>query len=237
MLKVSGVDTFYGRIRALRSVSLSVTAGQIVALLGANGAGKTTTLKTIAGLLRPAAGEVIFHGHRVHGRDPAEIVRLGLSLVPEGRQVFPEMSVIENLQMGAYVRKDAGAVKQDLEKTFQYFPSLKTRQNRPAGLLSGGEQQMLAIGRAMMARPKMMMLDEPSLGLAPMIVEGIFDIIRRIHRQGKPVLLVEQNAVMALSTAHYCYVLETGRVAIHGSPEDLAGKSELMKSYLGDETG
>lgn len=234
MLEVEGIETYYGKIPALKGISLRVDTGRIVALLGANGAGKTTTLKSIAGLLHPVSGSISFDGRRIERMPPEQIVRLGVSMVPEGRQVFPEMTVKENLDMGAFIRKDSKEVQKDFEQIFEYFPALESRKSQPAGLLSGGEQQMLAIGRALMSKPRLLLLDEPSLGLAPLIVENIFVIIERINRQGRPILLVEQNARMAFSVSHYCYIMETGNIEIHGEPTTLMNNEAVHKSYLGD---
>src|SRR6185369_9573774 len=222
LLAVSNVETYYGPIMALRGVSFTVPAGAIVTILGANGAGKTTILKTVSGVMDPQKGSVTLEGRAIHGLDPDRVARLGLSHVPEGREVFPFLSVRENLRMGAYARRDAAAVAQDLEMVNEYFPVLAARTEQRAGSLSGGEQQMLAIGRALMARPKVMLLDEPSLGLAPKLVKDIFEIIRRINRErGVTVLVVEQNANIALHTADYGYVLELGRIVMEDTCERL----------------
>ena len=234
LLVVNNVETYYGPIMALRGVSFTVPAGAIVTILGANGAGKTTILKTVSGVMDPQKGSVTFEGRAIHGLDPDRIARLGLSHVPEGREVFPFLSVRENLRMGAYARRDAAAVAQDLEMVTEYFPVLASRAEQRAGSLSGGEQQMLAIGRALMARPKVMLLDEPSLGLAPKLVKDIFDIIRRINRErGVTVLLVEQNANLALHTADYGYVLELGRIVMDDTCERLLQKDDIREFYLG----
>ena len=234
LLAVSNVETYYGPIMALRGVSFSVPAGAIVTILGANGAGKTTILKTVSGVMDPQKGSVTLEGRPIHGLDPDRVARLGLSHVPEGREVFPFLSVRENLRMGAYARRDADAVAQDLEMVTEYFPVLASRAEQRAGSLSGGEQQMLAIGRALMARPKVMLLDEPSLGLAPKLVKDIFDIIRRINRErGVTVLLVEQNANLALQTADYGYVLELGRIVMEDTCERLLQKDDIREFYLG----
>jgi branched-chain amino acid transport system ATP-binding protein len=234
LLAVSNVETYYGPIMALRGVSFTVPAGAVVTILGANGAGKTTILKTVSGVMDPQKGSVTLEGRPIHGLDPDRVARLGLSHVPEGREVFPFLSVRENLRMGAYPRRDADAVAQDLEMVTEYFPVLAARAEQRAGSLSGGEQQMLAIGRALMARPKVMLLDEPSLGLSPKLVKDIFDIIRRINRErGVTVLLVEQNANLALQTADYGYVLELGRIVMEDTCERLLQKDDIREFYLG----
>jgi branched-chain amino acid transport system ATP-binding protein len=234
LLTVNNVETFYGPIMALRGVSFSVPAGAIVTILGANGAGKTTILKTVSGVMDPQKGTVTLDGREIQGMDPDRVARLGLSHVPEGREVFPFLSVRENLRMGAYARKDADAVARDLETVHQYFPVLGARAEQRAGQLSGGEQQMLAIARALMARPKVMLLDEPSLGLAPKLVKDIFEIIQRINReQGVTVLVVEQNANIALHTADYGYVLELGRIVMEDTCARLLEKDDIREFYLG----
>jgi branched-chain amino acid transport system ATP-binding protein len=234
LLAISNVETYYGPIMALRGVSFTVPAGAVVTILGANGAGKTTILKTVSGVMDPQKGSVTLEGRPIHGLDPDRVARLGLSHVPEGREVFPFLSVRENLRMGAYARRDADAVAKDLEMVSEYFPVLASRAEQRAGHLSGGEQQMLAIGRALMARPKVMLLDEPSLGLAPKLVKDIFDIIRRINRErGVTVLLVEQNANLALQTADYGYVLELGRIVMEDTCERLLQKDDIREFYLG----
>ena len=234
LLAVSNIETYYGPIMALRGVSFTVPAGAIVTILGANGAGKTTILKTVSGVMDPQKGSVTLEGRPIHGLDPDRVARLGLSHVPEGREVFPFLSVRENLRMGAYARRDAATVAQDLEMVTEYFPVLASRAEQRAGSLSGGEQQMLAIGRALIARPKVMLLDEPSLGLSPKLVKDIFDIIRRINRErGVTVLLVEQNANLALQTADYGYVLELGRIVMEDTCERLLQKDDIREFYLG----
>jgi branched-chain amino acid transport system ATP-binding protein len=234
LLTVSNVETYYGPIIALRGVSFSVPAGSIVTILGANGAGKTTILKTVSGVMDPQKGTVTLEGRPIHGLDPDRIARLGLSHVPEGREVFPFLSVRENLRMGAYSRKNADEVARDLEMVGEYFPVLKARGEQRAGSLSGGEQQMLAIARALMARPKVMLLDEPSLGLAPKLVKDIFEIIVRINRErGVTVLVVEQNANVALHTADYGYVLELGRIVMEDTCARLLEKDDIREFYLG----
>jgi len=234
LLTVSNVETSYGPITALRGVSFSVPAESIVTILGANGAGKTTILKTVSGVMDPQKGTITLEGRPIHGLDPDRVARLGLSHVPEGREVFPFLTVRENLRMGAYSRRDADQVARDLEMVVDYFPVLAARAEQRAGSLSGGEQQMLAIGRALMARPKVMLLDEPSLGLAPKLVKDIFEIIRRINRErGVTVLLVEQNANIALHTADYGYVLELGRIVMEDTCERLLQKDDIREFYLG----
>jgi branched-chain amino acid transport system ATP-binding protein len=234
LLTVSNVETYYGPIMALRGVSFTVPAGAIVAILGANGAGKTTILKTVSGVMDPQKGTVTLEGRPIHGLDPDRVARLGLSHVPEGREVFPLLTVRENLRMGAYTRRDADGVARDLEMVTEYFPVLAARAAQYAGSLSGGEQQMLAIARSLMARPKVMLLDEPSLGLAPKLVKDIFEIIRRINRErGVTVLVVEQNANIALHTADYGYVLELGRIVMEDTCERLLEKDDIREFYLG----
>lgn len=231
MLKVEAIDVYYGVIRALKEVSLTVNDGEIVTLIGANGAGKTTTLRTISGLIRPRKGSIIFDGHDLTKMAPDEIAGLGIFQVPEGRRVFGNLTVMENLLMGAYLRKDD--ISKDLEFVFTLFPRLKEREKQKAGTLSGGEQQMLAISRAFMGKPRMMLLDEPSLGLAPLLVFNIFETIKEINKQGVTILLVEQNAYMALQIAHRAYVLETGRVVMEGAGEELLNNEAVKKAYLG----
>jgi branched-chain amino acid transport system ATP-binding protein len=232
-LEVSDLEVAYGKITALRGVSLTVGRAEIVTLIGANGAGKSTTVRTLAGLMRPVAGRVVFDGQETTGRPAEAIVRRGLCLAPEGRRLFPRMSVQENLLMGAYTRRDHSGINADIERCFGLFPRLKERTSQLAGTLSGGEQQMLAIGRALMAKPKLLMLDEPSLGLAPILVETIFSIIREINSQGTPVLLVEQNASKALQVAHRGYVLETGVIVQTGTGKELLASEDVQKAYLG----
>jgi branched-chain amino acid transport system ATP-binding protein len=232
ILEVCDLDVYYGNIHALRGVSLEVREGEIVTLIGANGAGKTTTLKTISGLLRPRAGSIRHRGEEISKLAPEAIVRRGISLVPEGRKIFPNLTVQENLDLGAYTRRD-GRIKDDLERVFGLFPRLRERRRQMGGTLSGGEQQMLAIGRALMSAPKLLLLDEPSLGLAPLLVEQIFRTIVEINREGVTVLLVEQNANIALRTARRGYVLETGRIALYGEAAKLAANEEVKRAYLG----
>ncbi|HVH63395.1 MAG TPA: ABC transporter ATP-binding protein [Candidatus Dormibacteraeota bacterium] len=231
-LEVNGLEVAYGKITALRGISLFVDRGEIVTLIGANGAGKSTTVRTLAGLLRPVAGNVKFDGRETTSR-PEDMVERGLILAPEGRRLFPRMTVYENLIMGAYTRKNKKEIESDIERSYGLFPRLKDRAEQLAGTLSGGEQQMLAIARALMARPRLLMLDEPSLGLAPILVETIFKIIREINEQGTPVLLVEQNATMALDIAHRGYVLETGVIVQSGTGKELLASEEVQKAYLG----
>jgi branched-chain amino acid transport system ATP-binding protein len=234
LLEVSNIETYYGPIMAIRGVSFSVTRGSIVTILGANGAGKTTILKTVSGVMDAQKGSVTFDGRSILGMDPDRVMRLGLSHVPEGREVFPFLSVRENLAMGAYTRSDAAEVARDMDMVYDYFPVLKSRAEQRAGQLSGGEQQMLAISRALMARPKMMLLDEPSLGLSPKLVKDIFEIIVRINKErGVTVLLVEQNANMALHTADYGYVLEVGRIVMEDPCAALLSKDDIREFYLG----
>ena len=234
ILKLSNIESYYGPIMAIRGISLEVARGQIVTLLGANGAGKTTVLKTISGILDPQKGSIEFLGKPIQRMEADKIVRLGLSHVPEGREVFPFLTVRENLMMGAFPRKDRDGVAQDLERVYGYFPRLKERLEQPAGQLSGGEQQMLAIGRALMNRPVLLLLDEPSLGLSPILVREIFGIIRRINEeQGVSILLVEQNAKIALETAHYGYVLEIGRIVMNDACARLMQSADIQEFYLG----
>lgn len=233
LLSVDNIETFYGNIQALKGISFQVPMGSIVTLLGANGAGKSTTLKSISGLVPPAHGRVMFMGQSIGGLASERIVRMGIAHVPEGRELFPELTVLENLRMGAYTRRDKQEIQATLERVYTHFPILAERRSQLAGTLSGGEQQMLAIGRALMARPKLMLLDEPSLGLAPKLVEEIFRIIREIHGSGTTVLLVEQNANKALSIADYGYVLETGKIALAGDSQELLRNDHVRQLYLG----
>jgi branched-chain amino acid transport system ATP-binding protein len=234
LLTINNVETYYGNIRALKGVSLTVPEGSTVTLLGANGAGKSTTLKTISGLVPAASGTIAFMNQRIDRLAPERIVRLGISHVPEGREVFKELTVAENLKMGAYTRRDKREIEASYESVYTLYPVLKERRLQLAGTLSGGEQQMLAIGRALMGRPKLLLLDEPSLGLAPKLVEEIFSIIQRINREGVTVLLVEQNANKALGIAEYGYVLETGRIALEDQAARLLRNDHVRRSYLGD---
>jgi branched-chain amino acid transport system ATP-binding protein len=233
LLEVSGIDVFYGRVQAVRGASLEVDAGEIVALIGSNGAGKTTTLRTISGLIHPANGKITFNGKDITRTEPQKIVHLGICHSPEGRRLFARMSVLDNLRMGAYTRKNAAEIKKDMDRVFELFPRLKERMNQVAGTLSGGEQQMCAMGRALMAKPKVLMLDEPSLGLAPILVETIFDIVKEINSAGTPVLLVEQNANKALEVANRGYVLETGVIVKTGTGKELLESEDVQKAYLG----
>ena len=233
LLELDGVDAFYGRIQALRRVSISVDKGEVVALIGSNGAGKTTTLRTISGLMHPLSGTVRFDGQDITRTGPSRIVELGISQSPEGRRLFPRMTVLDNLRMGAYSRNDRAGIASDMDRVYTLFPRLQERRLQIAGTLSGGEQQMLAMGRALMARPKVMMLDEPSLGLAPILIETIFNIVREINSQGTTVLLVEQNANKALEVANRGYVLETGVVVQEGTGKDLLASEGVQKAYLG----
>jgi branched-chain amino acid transport system ATP-binding protein len=234
ILRLANVESTYGPITAIRGISLDLMQGQIVTVLGANGAGKTSILKTISGVLDPVKGTVEFEGRKIRAMEPDKVVRLGISHVPEGREVFPFLSVRDNLRMGAYIRNDSKTIASDLEKVFDYFPVLRERQNQIAGQLSGGQQQMLAISRALMSRPKVLLLDEPSLGLSPLLVKEIFAIIRRLNaEEGVSILLVEQNAKMALETAHYGYVLEVGRVVMHDTCANLLQSDQVREFYLG----
>jgi branched-chain amino acid transport system ATP-binding protein len=234
-LQLSNVHTFYGNIHALQGVSIEVNDGEIVTLIGANGAGKSTTLRTISGLLQPREGEVRLDGQRINAVPPHEIVARGVCHVPEGRRIFSRMTVRENLEMGAFSRKDTASIKGDMDRVFELFPRLLERAGQKGGTLSGGEQQMLAIGRALMARPKILLLDEPSMGLAPILVETIFHTVQEINAQGVTVLLVEQNAVMALQIAHRGYVLETGTIVLADSAASLRQNETVQKAYLGIE--
>ncbi|RGS73361.1 ABC transporter ATP-binding protein [Mitsuokella sp. AF21-1AC] len=233
MLKIDNIDVYYGAIHALKGISLEVNQGEIVTLIGANGAGKSTTLRTISGLLKPKNGSITFMGKNIAGVPAHQIVREGISQVPEGRRVFAEMTVMENLDLGAFVRKDKAGIQKDLKTVFELFPRLAERRNQSAGTLSGGEQQMLAMGRALMSRPKLLLLDEPSMGLAPLLIKEIFHIIEDINKSGTTVLLVEQNANMALSIANRAYVLETGRITLSGAAQELAASEDVRKAYLG----
>ena len=234
MLDLTDVHTYYGNIRALRGLSLSVQAGEIVTLIGANGAGKTTTLRTILGIVPPRRGHVTFNGPRLDTLTTDRIVRLGIAQSPEGRRIFPRMSVLENLELGAFARADRAAIAPDLERVFALFPRLRERGGQKGGTLSGGEQQMLAIGRALMARPSLLLLDEPSMGLSPILVEAIFGIVQDINRQGTTILLVEQNARMALRVAHRGYVIQTGRIVVHDAAAELLRSDLVRKTYLGE---
>ena len=233
MLSVTDLHVYYGAIHALKGVSLSVNRGEIVTLIGANGAGKSTTLRTISGLIAPRSGDISFEGSSIAGQRAHEIVRSGISQVPEGRRIFADMTVMENLELGAFTRSDADGIAADTEMVFGRFPRLKERCTQLAGTLSGGEQQMLAMGRALMSRPRLLLLDEPSMGLAPLLIKEIFSIIADINAAGTTILLVEQNANMALSIAHRAYVLETGRITLSGAAQELAASEDVRKAYLG----
>jgi branched-chain amino acid transport system ATP-binding protein len=233
VLEVKEIEVYYGAIHALKKLSISVEQGSIVTLIGANGAGKTTTLKTISGLLRARTGSIMYKNQDITHVPPEKIVGLGISQVPEGRRVFPSMSVMENLEMGAYLRKDKKEVAKDIDNVFTRFPRLKERYKQMAGTLSGGEQQMLAIGRALMARPELLLMDEPSMGLAPLLVKEIFEIIKDINERGTTILLVEQNANMALSIADKAYVIETGEIVLEGTAQELMNSEQVKKAYLG----
>ena len=233
MLDIKDINVYYGAIHAIKGVSLYVNEGEIVTLIGANGAGKSTTLRTISGLLKPKTGSINFLGNNIAGMPAHKIVAEGISQVPEGRRIFAEMTVMENLELGAFIRDDTKTIAQDLKKVFQRFPRLEERKLQLAGTLSGGEQQMLAMGRALMSKPKLLLLDEPSMGLAPLLIREIFNIIVDINKTGTTVLLVEQNANMALSIANRAYVLETGRITISGDAKELAASEEIRKAYLG----
>ena len=233
MLEVKDINVYYGAIHAIKGISLAVEEGEIVTLIGANGAGKSTTLRTISGLLKPKTGEINFLGNNIAGMPAHKIVREGISQVPEGRRIFAEMTVLENLELGAFTRTDKNEIQADMQMVFKRFPRLEERLLQLAGTLSGGEQQMLAMGRALMSRPKLLLLDEPSMGLAPLLIKEIFNIIVDINKTGTTVLLVEQNANMALSIANRAYVLETGRITISGDAKELAASEDIRKAYLG----
>jgi len=234
MLELRNVETFYGNIQALKSISMEIGEGEIVTLIGANGAGKSTTLMSICGLVPPRQGEIFFQGEAIHEMAPNAIVSMGISQVPEGRRIFPHLSVSENLDMGAFLRNDKADIKSDMEYIFELFPILAERRHQPGGTLSGGEQQMLAISRALMARPRLLLLDEPSLGLAPLVVKRIFEIIEKINRENRTtVFLVEQNANLALKTAHRGYVMENGRIIMADAAESLLANEDVRKAYLG----
>jgi branched-chain amino acid transport system ATP-binding protein len=234
ILEIADVHTYYGAIHALKGISLEVREGEIVTLLGANGAGKSTTLRSINGLNRPRQGSIHFQGRDITGVAAHEIVKRGIAQSPEGRRLFPRMTVVENLEMGAFQRKDRAGIREDMDRVFDLFPRLQERRDQKAGTMSGGEQQMCAIGRALMARPKLLLLDEPSLGLAPIFVERIFDIIGQINEQGTSILLVEQNALMALDAANRGYVLETGRIVLADDAQALKTNEQVRKTYLGE---
>ncbi|HHW30676.1 MAG TPA: ABC transporter ATP-binding protein [Clostridiaceae bacterium] len=233
MLEIRNINVHFGVIHALKGISLTVNDGEIVTLIGANGAGKTTTLRTISGLKKPTSGEILLDGADITNTSAQERVKMGISHAPEGRRVFSSMTVLENLELGAYLRRDKEGIARDLKKVYEWFPILAERKKQAAGTLSGGEQQMLAIGRALMSRPKILFLDEPSMGLAPLLVHEIFNIIKDINQAGTTILLVEQNASMALQIAHRAYVLETGSIVLSGKGEDLIKSEEIKKAYLG----
>lgn len=233
MLKIDDINVYYGAIHAIKGISLEVNEGEIVTLIGANGAGKSTTLRTISGLLKPKTGKIEFEGKNIAGLPANEVVKVGISQVPEGRRIFANMTVSENLDLGAFTRKDKSGIAQDLKMVYERFPRLEERKNQNAGTLSGGEQQMLAMGRALMSRPRLLLLDEPSMGLAPLLIKEIFSIIQDINKTGTTILLVEQNANMALSIANRAYVLETGRITISGDAKKLASSEDIRKAYLG----
>lgn len=233
MLKVDNLHVYYGHIHAVKGVSFEVQEGEVLTLIGANGAGKSTTIKTIAGILKPRQGDVIFNGHSIRGLRPEKVVALGVGYVPEGRRVFPVLTVEENLEIGAYCCKDRAGIEQDKERMFEMFPVLKERRDQLAGSLSGGEQQMLVIARALMSRPRLILMDEPSLGLAPLLVAQLFELIRDLNRQGTTILLSEQNARGALQIAHHGVVLETGCIALRGTAEELRENEEVQRTYMG----
>ncbi|MBR5049832.1 MAG: ABC transporter ATP-binding protein [Desulfovibrio sp.] len=233
MLELRQVNTYYGKIQALQDVSIRVDDGEIVTLIGANGAGKSTTLMTVCGILHPRSGEIVWNGAPIHQLPPHDIVKLGISQVPEGRLIFPELTVRENLDLGAFLRSDRDGIASDMDYVFELFPILKERISQQGGTLSGGEQQMLAVGRALMARPRLLLLDEPSLGLAPIIIQQIFSIIQTVNADGTTVFLVEQNANQALRIAHRGYVMENGRIAMEGRATDLLASEEVRRAYLG----
>ncbi len=233
MLKVDNINVFYGAIHAIKGISMEVNQGEIVTLIGANGAGKSTTLRTVSGLLKPKDGIISFEDKIISGVAAHKIVEYGISQVPEGRRIFANMTVMENLELGAYIRKDKSKIRTDLDRVFTHFPRLAERKKQEAGTLSGGEQQMLAMGRALMSSPRLLLLDEPSMGLAPLLIKEIFAIIKNINEAGTTVLLVEQNANMALSIANRAYVLETGKITLSGDAKKLAASEEVRKAYLG----
>jgi branched-chain amino acid transport system ATP-binding protein len=234
ILELDDIHTYYGSIHALKGISIKVYAGEIVTLIGANGAGKSTTLRSINGLNHPRKGKIHFQGKDITNEPAHDVVKMGIAQSPEGRRLFPRMSVLENLEMGAFQRNDRGGIKEDLDRVYALFPRLHERRSQRAGTMSGGEQQMCAIGRALMARPKLLMLDEPSMGLAPIFVEKIFEIIHEINEQGTPILLVEQNALMALDAAERGYVLETGQIALADDAKKLRENEQVLKTYLGE---
>ena len=233
LLEVRDIQVFYGVIQALKGITIEVNEGEIVALIGANGAGKSTTMQSIMGLIHPKSGEIYYNGERIDKMPTHQIVKMGMTEVPEGRHIFQELTVMENIMLGAYTIKDREQKKQDLDKVFSLFPRLQERKNQVAGTLSGGEQQMLAISRALMSKPKLLLLDEPSMGLSPILVDEVFDIIKEIHAQGTTILLVEQNAEKALKIADYAYVLETGNITLSGTGQELRNNDLVIKAYLG----
>jgi branched-chain amino acid transport system ATP-binding protein len=235
MLTVDDIHVFYGNIAAVKGISLTVYPGEIVTLIGGNGAGKSTTMRTISGLLKPKRGEIHFEGERVSGLKGHEVAQRGIAQSPEGRRIFPRMTVTENLELGAFLRADKAGIAADMDRVFELFPRLKERLVQKSGTLSGGEQQMLAMGRALMASPKLLLLDEPSMGLAPVLVESVFETIRKVNEQGTTVLLVEQNALVALNIADHAYVLETGLITLEGPAKELAHNDEVRKAYLGED--
>ncbi|MGZ7087684.1 MAG: ABC transporter ATP-binding protein [Ilumatobacteraceae bacterium] len=234
MLMVNDIHVYYGNIAAVKGISLTVFPGEIVTLIGGNGAGKSTTMRTISGLLKPKRGEVHFEGQRISGLKGHEVAERGIAQSPEGRRIFGRMTVTENLELGAFLRRDKSAIADDMDRVFELFPRLKERLVQKAGTLSGGEQQMLAMGRALMAQPRLLLLDEPSMGLAPVLVEQVFETIKKVNDQGTTVLLVEQNALVALNIANHAYVLETGRISLEGPANELANNDEVRKAYLGE---
>lgn len=234
MLKISNLHVHYGGIHALQGINLEVPEGKIVSLVGANGAGKSTTLRSICSLVKPTSGDISFEGKSLVSMPTERIIMSGITMVPEGRRVFPNLTVYENLVLGAYARKDSAGINQDMEKAFTLFPRLKEREKQLAGTLSGGEQQMLAVGRALMSRPRLLMMDEPSLGLAPLVVKAIFEIIKQIHQEGTTILLIEQNARAALQLSDYAYVLETGKIVLEGPGSELITNDQVKKAYLGE---
>ena len=235
MLVVDDIHVFYGNIAAVKGISLTVYPGEIVTLIGGNGAGKSTTMRTISGLLKPKRGDVHFEGQKVSGLKGHEVAQRGIAQSPEGRRIFPRMTVTENLELGAFLRSDKAGIAADMERVFDLFPRLKERITQKSGTLSGGEQQMLAMGRALMAQPKLLLLDEPSMGLAPVLVESVFETIRKVNEQGTTVLLVEQNALVALNIADHAYVLETGHITLEGPAKELAHNDDVRKAYLGED--
>jgi branched-chain amino acid transport system ATP-binding protein len=237
LLKVESIETYYGKIKVLMGVSMELTSGQLVAVIGANGAGKSTMLRTIMGISQAEYGKIEFLGQRIEEKDPDEITRLGISMVPEGRWIFTDLTVKENLDMGSIIRSDKKGIKEDLDQVYSIFPVLQNRPKQKAGLLSGGEQQMLAIGRGLMSRPKLLMLDEPSLGLSPILIKEIFRIIKEIFDQGTPILLIEQNMTISMTIATYAYVMETGRMRLSGTTEKILADEDVREFYLGEGKG